>query len=251
MFPAVAVCGGLVKTLGVRGDLVKSFSKKLIFPIIGEIIDKELLESEGINRDEIIKKLLVQSESRLMVEDAVKSYKTDDLLKVAGNMVDWFSAEISKKSDIALPWVNKYVRVKVKVNGRKVWQYQLGEEIYPDEVNVLEDENIYPEGALKKVVVNSYERNQKARTKCIQIYGARCSCCDFDFEKKYGDIGVGFIHVHHINPVSGISEEYKVDPERDLRPVCPNCHAMIHRRNPPYKVEEIREIFDKTPNKSN
>src|ERR1043166_6837191 len=29
--------------------------------------------------------------------------------------------------------------------------------------------------------------------------------------------------VLHLQPLSGISEEYEVDPIADLRPVCPNC----------------------------
>ncbi|MDB9470225.1 hypothetical protein PN480_18680 [Dolichospermum circinale CS-1225] len=38
-------------------------------------------------------------------------------------------------------------------------------------------------------------------------------------------------------------EEYEVDPIKDLRPVCPNCHAMIHRRLPPLSIDEIKSII--------
>jgi nucleoid DNA-binding protein len=95
------------------------------------------------------------------------------------------------------------------------------------------------EGSTKKVLVNAYERDEKAREICAKYYGYRCQVCEFDFEEYYGDIGTNFIHVHHLKPLSHIKKEYEVDPINDLRPVCPNCHAMLHTKNPPYTVEEL------------
>ena len=96
------------------------------------------------------------------------------------------------------------------------------------------------EGAKKVIVVNSYERNQVARRKCIEAKGCKCAVCGMDFEKVYGVTGRGFIHVHHLVPLSSIGKEYELDPIEDLIPVCPNCHAMLHRRNPPYKPEDLK-----------
>ena len=59
----------------------------------------------------------------------------------------------------------------------------------------------------------------------------------------YGVIGDGYIHVHHLRALSEIREEYVVDPKIDLRPVCPNCHAMLHRRKPMLSIEELKEIL--------
>ena len=59
----------------------------------------------------------------------------------------------------------------------------------------------------------------------------------------YGKIGEGFIHVHHLLELSVIKKEYKVDPINDLRPVCPNCHAMLHRKKPAYSIEELRNVI--------
>src|SRR5215510_687494 len=72
------------------------------------------------------------------------------------------------------------------------------------------------------------ERDPIARQRCIELYGYRCSVCKFTLEEVYGEIGREFIHVHHLRPLSGIAEEYEIDPVEDLRPVCPNCHAMLH-----------------------
>ena len=100
-----------------------------------------------------------------------------------------------------------------------------------------------PEGAKKEIVVNRYERSLGARKKCIAAHGCKCAVCGMDFEKVYGDIGRGFIHVHHIVPISTIGKEYELDPVKDLVPVCPNCHAMLHKKEPPYMVEELKRII--------
>jgi predicted HNH restriction endonuclease len=119
----------------------------------------------------------------------------------------------------------------------------LDEETLPEEVVELES---YYEGATKQITVNIYERNAKARKDCISHYGTDCFVCGFNFKAIYGDIGGGFIHVHHLKPLSEVGEEYELDPVRDLRPVCPNCHAMIHRRVPAYTIKEIRKLLIRT-----
>ena len=109
----------------------------------------------------------------------------------------------------------------------------------------IEDNKDYYEGALKRVYVNKYERDHDARMKCIEAHGYKCSVCGMDFEKMYGELGKGFIHVHHIVPISTIGEEYKIDPVKDMVPVCPNCHAMLHRGKDGQvlSVDELKEII--------
>ena len=110
--------------------------------------------------------------------------------------------------------------------------------IYPPEEVVNPEQ--YLEGASKKISVNSYERNSAARAKCIEHYGYKCIVCSFDFEKTYGSIGRNYIHVHHIVSLSKIKKEYKLDPVKDLVPVCPNCHAIIHRTKPELDIEQLK-----------
>ncbi|HEV2149717.1 MAG TPA: HNH endonuclease [Longimicrobiaceae bacterium] len=111
---------------------------------------------------------------------------------------------------------------------------------HPDEV----EPDTYTEGAVKTVRVNRYERDEKARQTCIDHYGARCGVCKLDFKQRYGEVGDGFIHVHHLVPLAAVGGAYEVDPILDLRPVCPNCHAMLHRRTPePYTIEELRAML--------
>lgn len=99
------------------------------------------------------------------------------------------------------------------------------------------------EGAQTRVTVNRYERNPWARQACLDHYGTACQVCDLDFGKKYGPIGVGFIHVHHLVDLATIGKQYQVDPIKDLRPVCPNCHAMLHTTTPAMGVEELRALI--------
>lgn len=99
------------------------------------------------------------------------------------------------------------------------------------------------EGAVRQIKVNAYERSAEARRRCIARYGHSCSACEFNFESTYGDAGKDFIHVHHLVPLSEVGDEYEVDPEKDLRPVCPNCHAIIHRKKPPYTIDEIKKLL--------
>lgn len=103
----------------------------------------------------------------------------------------------------------------------------------------------YFDGASKKISVNSYERNSAAREKCIEYHGYVCAVCSFDFEKFYGEIGTNYIHVHHIVPLHEIKEEYEINPKTDLIPVCPNCHAMIHRSQ--LTVDELKQRLANRP----
>lgn len=101
----------------------------------------------------------------------------------------------------------------------------------------------YPEGLSKTISVNVYERNVKARKECLKEHGYKCIVCDFDFEKTYGAIGKSYIHVHHIVPLSEIKQEYDIDPKRDLVPVCPNCHSMLHRSKEVLSIEKLKELL--------
>ncbi|HMO94467.1 MAG TPA: HNH endonuclease [Pirellulaceae bacterium] len=107
--------------------------------------------------------------------------------------------------------------------------------------------NLYREGACVQITVNSYERNRGARLACLNHYGYDCVVCGFNFVAAYGPNGKDFIHVHHIVAVSEIGEDYVVDPINDLRPVCPNCHAMIHRSMPMLTIDDLKQMVSRSP----
>lgn len=104
----------------------------------------------------------------------------------------------------------------------------------------LPSDGTYYEGATIRVSVNRHERSRQAREACIARYGYNCVVCGFNFEEVYGKIGRGFIEVHHVTSLSKLGRRSEIRPDRDLVPVCPNCHAMLHRKDPPYTVAELR-----------
>ncbi len=100
------------------------------------------------------------------------------------------------------------------------------------------------EGAVRSTTVLTYERNPLARAACLNHYGPACSVCEMTFRAVYGELGEGFIHVHHLREISTVGEDYEVDPVVDLRPVCPNCHAMLHRQRPPLSIDALRGLIN-------
>jgi len=131
-----------------------------------------------------------------------------------------------------------------------VWSFERSaherSEVLPEELS--DETEIFLEGAVKRIAVNAYERNPQARAACLRAHGLSCAVCDFNFASVYGEIGENFIHVHHLKPIALTDSEYTINPVEDLRPVCPNCHAMLHRRKGPipYSIEELAAfIFGK------
>ena len=105
---------------------------------------------------------------------------------------------------------------------------------------------LYNEGKERTFNGTRYERNSINREICLASKGYRCSVCGISMEQLYGEIGKDYIEVHHIIPVSEYGEERLIDPLEELVPVCPNCHAMLHRRKPPYSIDELKAKIKKT-----
>ncbi|MEV6778979.1 HNH endonuclease [Streptomyces syringium] len=80
----------------------------------------------------------------------------------------------------------------------------------------------------------------------------RCEVCSFDFGHSYGELGEGYIEVHHVLPLH-ISGPRKTELD-DLAFLCSNCHRMCHRsrpgeswRTPAALRAEIREAVSTSP----
>lgn len=101
------------------------------------------------------------------------------------------------------------------------------------------------EGVVTQININHYERNPEARKRCIDYYGTSCCVCNFNFGQVFGEAAEGFIHVHHLKPLSEIGSEYQVNPIKDLRPICPNCHAMIHLGGITRTIEDIKAMLNR------
>lgn len=100
------------------------------------------------------------------------------------------------------------------------------------------------EGERRLLVVGDYSRSSKLRKEAVKRKGYACMVCEFDFETVFGPIGEEYIHVHHREPLSQRDGSTETDVEKDLFPVCPNCHAMLHKKegDTPYTIDEMKEI---------
>lgn len=152
---------------------------------------------------------------------------------------------------ILLGYQHQRRAMPIDVNAEQLWQSV--KNIFPGEnqrwtlmkcSSSEETETIiHEEGARHTVSATIVERNPDARRACLNFYGYKCQICSFDFKEQYGNLGKNFIHVHHIEDISLKKEVYKVDPEKDLIPVCPNCHAMLHKKRPAIKPQKLKEIL--------
>lgn len=107
------------------------------------------------------------------------------------------------------------------------------------------EEETYLEGESRMRETTSNKRNPKARQLCLDHYGLQCYVCGFRFEERYGK-GASLVEAHHENPPSPRDGDEETDPVEDMKPLCPNCHAIAHLRRPPYTPEEIQEMIEGT-----
>jgi 5-methylcytosine-specific restriction protein A len=117
--------------------------------------------------------------------------------------------------------------------------------ILPVEEDQCENQEMvgYPEGSQLQTVVNRYERDRRNRAAAIAIHGQICRACGVDMQHRYGFVAEGLVEIHHTVPVSMLGPEYLINPATDLVPLCPTCHAVAHRRSPPFTVEEIKKML--------
>ena len=118
--------------------------------------------------------------------------------------------------------------------------------LLPIEQDEILTENLqtgFPEGAKTHVEVNRYERDRRNRAAALAIHGYKCLVCTSDLGDRYGPAAAGLVEVHHLTPVSKLGEGYRINPATDLVPLCPNCHRVAHRRDPPFTIEELRAML--------
>ncbi len=145
------------------------------------------------------------------------------------------------------PWSSLFTADELSVARNRLTRYGYFDQTPavprdPEKLPQEPDEDLR-EGARITVTVNRFERNPKARKKCLAHYGPKCVICGMDFQAVYGKAAIVSVHVHHLCPGSAVGKEYVVDPIADLRPVCPNCHAVIHMQKPPLTIDAVRRML--------
>lgn len=113
------------------------------------------------------------------------------------------------------------------------------------EASPSEDSVVFQEGKRFSVTSTAIERSPAAREACLAHYGYKyeCEACGFNFERAYGEHGKHYIHVHHRVELASSKGPMYTDPSKDLVPLCPNCHAMVHRGKGTMPVEELKRII--------
>jgi 5-methylcytosine-specific restriction protein A len=105
-------------------------------------------------------------------------------------------------------------------------------------------EYVGEEGGVIMRLHKRYERDGKLVHKKVAEAVAKgcleCEVCRFDFEATYGEIGAGFIEVHHLKPVNQLGKGGKTKLS-DLALLCANCHRMAHRKREPLGLNDIRK----------
>jgi 5-methylcytosine-specific restriction protein A len=145
-------------------------------------------------------------------------------------------------------WCSELVEFKWSADGW-IWIAQERfidalERIFMDEVETgnIHTETFF-EGRRTQREITVFERSRSAREACLKEFGRRCFICKFDFGKTYGSRFATKIHVHHLEPVASRRTMHELDAKRDLRPVCPNCHYVLHLKDPPYTVTQVQHFF--------
>lgn len=104
----------------------------------------------------------------------------------------------------------------------------------------------FTEGAIRQVTTNRRERSPEARSEAEAHYralnGGRLLCegCRIDFGQVYGPRGEGFMHFHHLSRLAEANGAREVSGAEDLVPLCPNCHAMVHRGERMWTMADLK-----------
>jgi len=137
------------------------------------------------------------------------------------------------------PTLVEYAKKYVAGNGEIHKSKKVSTEIEVKELGIE-----FFEGQKYKGEIDVFERSSTARNACIKHYGLACAVCGFEFEKRYGAVTEGYVHIHHLTSLAETGERHLVDPIKDLRPVCANCHSVIHLRQPPYAIAEVKAMLN-------
>lgn len=112
---------------------------------------------------------------------------------------------------------------------------------YSDADSILEGQVLY---RLHKVRERNTKVVQQKKRSVLEKTGKlECEVCEFDFQKKYGELGLGYIECHHIIPLSQFQVSKKTKLE-DLALVCSNCHRMLHKSISTLGIAELKAILN-------
>lgn len=175
----------------------------------------------------------------------------DNAVKFEENEMTFLEATKQILMRAGKAWIRKE---RVAVWPQTHWKYQgkslteFYDERHPKELGMRQEgEEVIPgdapEGAVLERRVNRYERDPKLREEAIRIHGVNCFGCGINIKETYG-LAKDFIHIHHVKPLSTVRGG-RVSSEKDLKPLCPNCHAVVHLKTPPISIAKLKRMIKK------
>ncbi|OOB80263.1 MAG: hypothetical protein BEN19_05830 [Epulopiscium sp. Nuni2H_MBin003] len=87
------------------------------------------------------------------------------------------------------------------------------------------------------------EKWNELKKACLEYYGASCEICSIDYGYTYGDKFEKLMDVHNLKSTTKEWDNLDVNPEKDLIPICHNCHTILHSKFPNYTVEQVKEML--------
>lgn len=222
--------GFLVEVAETTSKYIINFSIESMAADLARLIRTNVLDSQGQLRS-IAETSKSSSSSQLFRVNEVPYLSISDALREP----NWFS--VSMEDAISKPIPSDSLRSRIEELLATILLLIPSEDIETNEVDLPTFEI---EGAVSRGAFNIYERSERNRRICITVFGFNCRICGVDLEERYGPIAAEFIHVHHKTPVSQMGGPREVNPLTDLIPVCPNCHYVMHRTNPPVQPETLR-----------
>lgn len=105
---------------------------------------------------------------------------------------------------------------------------------------------VVTEGTRRLVIHLRLERDQRiVRLKKKRAASLDCEVCGFSFTRTYGPDAQDYCEVHHLSQLSDVANSARTRM-KDLAIVCANCHRVIHLNNPPYSLDQVKEMLRNT-----
>jgi len=231
---------------------------ELIIPALNLIS----LSNQGVSTTELIKKL-----------EEIMNPQGKDAEIISGRNDTYFSQKVrnitAHKTLINKNWAEyrdglyyiTKIGEKFLDEKKEIFDYLQNTDFSQEEkettVKNMLDENVFYipeidicEGELVTVSSQTRRRSSVLRNFAFDYFKTRnlikCDVCEFDFEQKYGKLGIGYIELHHIRPIELYEKEGQIikleKAINNLVPLCSNCHKMIHKNK--IEVQEFKRIIN-------
>jgi len=151
---------------------------------------------------------------------------------------------------LTVDWEEDFPEIEIKLGAEQWTILPLNEERL-ERIQKKESEIRESREKEKAIEGKKYKSEQTFRSRNRSLINAKkensdytCEICGFNFKEKYGDLGEEYIVAHHLELISNRKEPSKTSLD-DIVLLCENCHAMIHKENPPLTPKELKQKINK------